>query len=129
MPQPAVWKIVISDPAARAGVREVEVQRGRIIAERSPTVRGATGEVMDFSHLNLDSEGVFTVVNQECGQRGILFDRVDYSLRSGSGGGSPVWTAELFDGRNGKVATFQVAADSGTILSQSKTRDPQPTCR
>jgi hypothetical protein len=123
-PQPAVWKIVFTDPAARAGVQEIEVQRGKIIAERAPTLRGPVGEAMDFTHLNLDSEGVFTVVNQEAAQQGLPFDRVDYTLRSGSGGGSPVWTAELFDGRNGKVGSFQIAADSGAILGRSKSGPP-----
>lgn len=123
-PQPAVWKIILKEPTARGGIREIEVQRGRVISERAPTVRGISGEAMDFSHLNLDSEGVFTVVNQEAQQRGIVFDRVDYSLRSGSGGGSPVWTADLFDRTRGQVASYQIAADSGAILSQSQPRTP-----
>ena len=91
-PQPAVWKIVLSEPGARGGVREVDVQRGKVIGERTPVARGPVGEAMDFSRLNLDSDGVFTIVNQETQKTGQTFDRLDYSLRSGSGGGAPVWT-------------------------------------
>lgn len=120
-PQPAVWKITLSDPASRGGIREVEVQRGKVISERSPVARGAVGEKMDFSRLNLDSEGVFTIVEQETKKTGQSFDRLDYSLRSGSGGGAPVWTVELFDGRRGKVGSMQIAADSGAVLEQSNT--------
>ena len=40
-PQPAVWKIILDDTQARGGVREVEVQGGRIIGERTPTGRAA----------------------------------------------------------------------------------------
>ena len=124
-PQPAVWKIVLSEPGARGGLREVEVQRGKVIAERTPVARGPIGEAMDFSRLNLDSDGVFTIVDQETKKTGQTFDRLDYSLRSGSGGGAPVWTVELFDGRRGKVGTMQLAADSGAVLEQSKAGTPQ----
>ncbi len=122
-PQPAVWKIVMRESGARGGLREIEVQRGRIISERTPTFTGAAGEPMDLTHLNLDSDGLFTVINQEARQSARNFDRVDYVLRSGSGGGSPVWTADLYDGRNGKVETMQVAADSGTVLARSRAGD------
>lgn len=117
--QPAVWKIVLSEPGSRGGVREVEVQRGKIISERSPVARGPLGEVMDFSRLNLDSDGVFTIVDQEAQKIPQPFDRLDYTLRSGSGGGAPVWTVELFDGRRGKVGTMQIAADTGAVLEKS----------
>ena len=118
MPQPEVWKIILAESDARAGVREIEVQRGKIISERTVS-RGTHGEAMDFSRLNLDSEGLFTIINRETEQQGLPFDRVDYVLRSGSGG-APVWTADLYDGARGKVAAIQIAADSGVILGQTK---------
>lgn len=118
-PQPAVWKITLADSGARGGVREVEVQSGRIIGERTPVARGPVGEPMDFSRLNLDSEGVFTIVDQETKKQALVFDRLDYQLRSGSGGGAPVWTVDLFDGRRGKVSTMKLAADSGVVLEQN----------
>ena len=117
--QPAVWTITLSEPGSRGGVREVEVQRGKIIGERTPVTRGPLGEPMDFSRLNLDSDGVFTIVDQEAQKIPQAFDRLDYTLRSGSGGGAPVWTVELFDGRRGKVGTMQIAADSGAVLDKS----------
>lgn len=126
VPQPAVWKIIFNDPGARGGLREMEVQRGQVIGERAPTAQGVAGEAMDLAHLNLDSDGLFTLLNQEARRQGFAFDRVDYSLRSGSTSGSPVWTADLFSAREGKLATFQVAADSGAILSQNRTAPAQP---
>ena len=118
--QPAVWKVILREPGARGGIREVEVQGGKIIGERTPVARGPVGDAMDFSRLNLDSEGAFTIINQETKKQELKFDRLDYALRSGSGGGAPVWTVELFDGRRGKVATIQLAADTGAILDQSR---------
>ena len=124
MPQPAVWKIILAESDARGGVREIEVQRGKIISERTPTSRGTHGEPMDFSRLNLDSEGVFTIINKEAEQQGLPFDRIDYALRSGGGGGAPVWTANVYDGARGHVATMQIAADTGVILGQTKGNAP-----
>src|SRR5258708_3386070 len=63
-PEPETWRVTLEDPAARGGVRELEVQRGQIVGEKTPVGR-APGSPMNFNQLNLDSEGVFTVGNQE----------------------------------------------------------------
>jgi hypothetical protein len=117
-PQPTSWKLTIDDPRARGGVREIEVRGGRITGERTPVGRDF-GPQMNFNQLNLDSDGAFTVANQEAEKRGIPFERIDYTLSSSSGGGAPLWTIELFEGRNGKVATLRIAADSGAIVEQN----------
>ncbi|MEI9894711.1 MAG: hypothetical protein WDN28_12680 [Chthoniobacter sp.] len=117
-PQPPVWKIVIDDPRARGGVREVEVQRGRITGERTPTSHGV-GNAMNFNQLNLDSEGAFTIANQEAEKSSVPFDHVDYVLKAGTGGGAPVWQMDLLDGKSGHVGSVDVAADSGTVLRRN----------
>jgi len=114
-PQPAAWKIVIEDPRSRGGVREVEVQRGKVVGERTPTSHGL-GAPMNFNQLNLDSEGAFTVANQEAEKTNVLFDHVDYTLRAGTGGGVPVWQLDLSDGKNGRVGSVEIAADSGAVV-------------
>lgn len=124
MPQPAVWKIVIDDPRARGGVREVEVQRGKIVSERTPTSHG-TSSAMNFNQLNLDSEGAFTIANQEAQKGNVPFDHIDYLLRAGTGGGAPVWQMDLVDGRNGHVGSVDIAADSGSVLRKNFDR-PRP---
>jgi hypothetical protein len=123
-PQPAVWKVIIDEPRARGGVREIEVQRGKIIGERTPTSRSA-GSPMNFNQLNLDSEGAFTIANQEAQKANTLFERVDYLLKSGTNGGAPVWELELFDGRNGRSGVLTIAADSGTVLHRQFDRSPR----
>jgi len=117
VPQPQVWKITASDPAARGGLVEAEVQRGRIISQRTPTNRGGAGAILDLNRLNLDSDGAFTVADQEMRRRTVPFDRIDYTLRSASTGQPPVWTLDLFD-HGSKVAVMHIAADTGTILEQ-----------
>lgn len=121
-PQPTSWKLTIDDPRARGGVREIEVRGGRIAGERTPVGRDF-GPQMNFNQLNLDSDGAFTVANQEAEKRGIAFDRIDYTLNSGSGGGAPLWTIELFEGRNGRVGLLRIAADSGTVVEQNFNAD------
>ena len=115
MPQPAVWKLVIDDAHARGGVRELEIERGKIVSEKTPTGHDVGG-AMNFSQLNLDSEGAFTIANQEAQKANTLFSTVDYILKSGTGGGVPVWDLELFDGKSGHVGTVEISADSGTVL-------------
>jgi hypothetical protein len=115
MPQPSVWKIVIDDPRARGGVRELEVQHGKIVSERTPTHPSGSG-AMNFNQLNLDSEGAFTVANQEAQKTNVFFDHVDYLLKAGTGGGAPVWELDLSDGKHGRVGSVEIAADSGTVL-------------
>lgn len=121
-PQPATWRLTIDDPRARGGVREIEVRGGKIVGERTP-VGHDYGAPMNFTALNLDSDGAFTVANQEAEKRGIPFERIDYILTSGSGGGAPLWTVELSDGRKGRVGTLRVAADSGAIVEENFAAD------
>jgi len=118
-PQPGVWRIMLDDPNARGGVREVEVSKGRIISEHTP-VRAYTGSsanlVMDFKRLNLDSEGAFTIANQEATKRNVGFDSVDYTLRSDDQTNAPVWILKLLDASNVNVGTIYIAADSGAVV-------------
>jgi hypothetical protein len=124
-PQPQVWKITAGDAGARGGVTEADIQRGKVISQRNPTARAGVGTPLDLNQLNLDSDGAFTVVNQEMERRNAPFDRIDFVLRSAAPGRPPVWYLELFDGSNGRIATFEVSADSGTILQQNVgTADP-----
>ena len=127
VPQPQVWKIVAVDPSARGGLTEAEIQRGKIIGLRTPTARGGGGTPMDLNQLNLDSDGAFTVADQQMQKQAVPFDRIDYVLRSPGSRQAPVWTLDLFD-RGTKVATMQIAADSGALLDH-QTFVPSQTSR
>jgi hypothetical protein len=118
MPQPAVWKITLEEARARGGIREMDVQKGTVIAERTPSSSRLAGAPMNFTQLNLDSDGAFTIANQEAQKLGIPFDQIDYVLRSGTGGGAPVWQLELTDTKLGRAGGIDIAADTGAILMQ-----------
>ena len=117
VPQPSVWKIVLDDPHARGGIRELEVQNGKIVGERTPLDRDAVSP-MALTQLNLDSEGAFTVANQEADKLNKQFDHVDYTLQSGAGNGSPVWKLDLNDSKAGHVGSIVIAADTGNIVHE-----------
>jgi hypothetical protein len=117
VPQPSIWKIVLDDSRARGGIREIEVQNGKIVGERTPLDHGAVSPMV-LTQLNLDSEGAFTVANQEAQKLNKPFDHVDYVLQSGGANGAPVWKLEMIDSKAGHVGNIVIAADTGDILHE-----------
>jgi len=120
-PQPAKWVVVLDDPLARGGVREIEVAGGKIVSERTPVKQtaGAAGALMDFHKLNLDSSGAFTVAEDLARKAKLGFDSVDYTLRCGDANAAPAWVVELFDAQRRSVGTVSIAADTGVPISNS----------
>lgn len=116
-PQPETWKILIDDPGARGGVREVEVGNGRIVSERTPlrsAVEGSLGAVVDTSKLNLDSSGAFTLAQQTADKSHVTFATADYALRVDERG-NPIWKVAL-QRQNGEPAgTIFLGANHGTV--------------
>ena len=116
-PQPREWKIIVKDASSRGGTKEFDVQGTRILGEKTPSFR-ATGSPMNMSQLNLDSDGVHQVAESEAKKTGFPYDHADYTLRAGTHGGSPVWEIRLVDDKSGDVATLNVAATTGNIVSK-----------
>lgn len=116
-PQPETWKILLDDPKARGGVREVEVQNGRITSERTPmreSVEGSLGAVVDTTKLNLDSSGAYTVAQQTAASSHVNFTTVDYALRVDERG-NPIWQVTLQRGNGEPGGTIYIGANHGTI--------------
>ncbi len=121
VPQPETWVVVIDDPLARGGVREIEVANGRVVSERTPVKKYSgisTGTAMNFERLNLDSKGAFTIAEQEAKIARVSFDAVDYILRKDEDRGFPVWKLQLLDPELRRVATLTIAADTGAVLGR-----------
>lgn len=118
--QPARWKIWIDDPAARGGVRELEVSGNQITSERTPVKpewAGAKG--MDLAHLNLDSDGAYQVATQEAKNKGIELSKVQFLLAVDRDTGKPGWTVQMSDAKDQRVGAIKINADSGTIVSSA----------
>jgi hypothetical protein len=115
-PQPETWKIVIDDPRARGGTRELEVAGGRIVSERTPvrSVAGATeGATIKTARLNLDSSGAFSVARYTADKSGTRFETASYTLRTDERG-DPTWIVTLHN-RSRPVGTIYIGANRGTV--------------
>jgi hypothetical protein len=117
-PQPVDWRISLNDPAARGGVRELEVVSGQISSERTPARPEVAGVApVDLTKLNVDSDGAFHTAEQEASRNQVGFDSVNYRLAADGDNGQPVWTLELFDYEQRPVGKVRVAANNSALLS------------
>ncbi len=116
-PQPATWRILLDDPQAGGGVREVEVSNGKIISERTPlrsAVEGSLGATIDTAKLNLDSSGAYTVAQQTAEKSHVPFTTADYTLRVDERG-NPVWIVALHRQDGEPAGAIHIGANHGTI--------------
>ena len=122
VPQPTVWTVLLNDPLARGGVREIEVSKGHIVSERTP-IKAYTGQgegsLLNFTLLNLDSDGAFTVAEGEARAAQIGFFGADYLLRCDDSGSAPIWVVQLLDPQQRSLGSVSIAADSGTVVAKT----------
>jgi hypothetical protein len=117
-PQPNRWVIVLDDPAARGGVRELEIVSNQVASERTPVgSEFAGGKTIDLNQLNLDSDGAYQVAEGEAKKNGASFDKVDYRLSADSSAGKPLWVVNLRDSQRQDTGIVKVAADTGALVS------------
>lgn len=116
--EPETWKIVLSDPRAKTGGREIAVRKGRITSDSAPKKPRPAGTPMDLSLLNLDSEGVLAVINQQT-EAATSAERIDYTLSNGMERGTPVWMVKLRPPRTRSVTSMEIAADTGEVLAMT----------
>ncbi len=117
-PQPVAWRVLLSDPAARGGQRELDIVSGQVTSERTPVRPPASGSTpIDLTKLNLDSDGAFRAAEKEASRNQVGFDNVNYRLAVDAASGQPVWNLEMFDYEQRPVGTVRIAAGNGTLLS------------
>ncbi|NBV85540.1 MAG: hypothetical protein EBS01_04595 [Verrucomicrobia bacterium] len=119
-PQPAVWRVVLEEGGAKAATQEYDVQRDKVVGIRRASASFPPGSRLNLASIQLDSDGVFTIANNEALRANVSFDRLDYVLSTGSPGGSPAWKVELFDGPSVRVGLLRIAADTGVIIERSR---------
>jgi len=117
-PQPGIWKVTIENSGDRGGVLELEVQKGRVVGKRVPIAR-PSGSRLNLSVIQLDSDGVFSIADNEAVRAGLSYDRLNYTLGSANQAGLPTWSVELYDGPSVRVATLKIAADNALVLERS----------
>ncbi len=133
-PQPVAWRVVLDDPAARGGERELDIVSGQVSSERAPVRSPGSGSApIDLTKLNLDSDGAFRAAEKEASRNQVGFDSVNYRLSADAGSGQPVWNLEMFDYEQRPVGNVRIAAGNGALLSAGNwvsenrsVRGPQP---
>lgn len=116
-PQPETWKILLEDPRARGGVREIEVRHGKITSQRTRvgSVAGSSeGATIDTARLNLDSSGAYAVASHTAEKSNTPFATVSYTLRTGDSG-DPVWILTLQNKSSRAVGTIYIGANRGDV--------------
>ena len=128
-PQPQEWKVVLSDPVARGGVREIVASGDVIVSQRAP-LKGYTGVGSEpsiaLTRLNLDSDRAFEIANKEAVAKKIAFSWVDYTLRANAAGGDPMWILRLHDSMGIKVGVIQISAENGAVIVPLEASEPPP---
>lgn len=119
-PQPEAWVLLFNDPAARGGVREIVVQDGAILSERTP-LSGFSGvgdlPVLPSARLNLDSDGAFRIANEEAKREGVGFHWVNYTLRfDAATGEGPLWVLDLVDIAGVSAGSVVISAETLGIV-------------
>jgi hypothetical protein len=116
-PQPEKWKIILQDPGAGGGVRELQVANDRIASDRPPG-RGAAGSTegatIDMARLNLDSSGAYAVASYTAEKSHTQFATVDYTLRTDQRR-EPIWIVTLLSKSSRPVGTIHIGATRGTV--------------
>lgn len=116
-PQPKKWKIILQDPEARGGVRELEIAEGKIDSDRKPE-RGLAGSpegaTIDVTRLNLDSSGAYAVASHTAETSHTSFATANYTLRTDERG-EPVWIVTLLNRASRPVGTIYIGATRGTV--------------
>ncbi len=116
-PQPEKWKIILEDPGARGGARELQVADARITSDRPAGRRAAGstgGATIDTAHLNLDSNGAYAVASHTAELSHANFATVDYTLRTNERG-EPIWIVTLLNRSSRPVGTIYIGATRGTV--------------
>jgi hypothetical protein len=117
-PQPETWKILLQDPRARGGVREVEVANGNLVSDRTlsrAVVGSAEGATINTARLNLDSSGAYAVASHTADKSGTRFEKVSYTLRTDDRG-DPVWIVTLQRASGRPVGTIHINCNRGNVV-------------
>src|SRR5436853_6520675 len=116
-PQPSTLRILIDDPNARGGIREVEVTDGHITSNRvsSRNVAGTSqGATINPARLNLDSSGAYEVAHRTSDSSHVPFALVSYTLRTDERG-NPTWIVTLQNQNRRPLGTIYIGATKGTV--------------
>ena len=118
-PVPAEWVVLLADPAARGGVRELTVANGQITGERTPLAGFsdiASRPALDRAKVLVDAGSVFETVQREAVQCELGFHWIDYSLATNPQTLQPEWIVRLYDSAGSLAGTVRLSAVGGEVI-------------
>jgi hypothetical protein len=129
-PQPQEWKVILRDPGARGGIREIIASGDVVVSQRTP-LRGYSDLISQspivLTRLNLDSDRAFDIANKQAIAKRVGFSWVDYTLRASAVGGSPMWILRLYNNMGSQVGVIQISAENGSVISPLEPAPLPPT--
>lgn len=118
-PMPSEWAVLLADPSARGGVREMTVADGQVTSERTPLAGYSdisSRPALDRSKVAVDAASVFDIAQREAVRSQLGFHWLEYTLATNPQTFQPEWTVRLHDNSGSLVGTLRIAATGGGIL-------------
>ena len=118
-PMPAEWAVLLADPSARGGVREMTVANGQITSERTPLAGYSdisSRPALDRAKVSVDASSAFDIAQREAVQSQLGFHWIDYTLATNPQTFQPEWTVRLYDSSGSLAGTTRIAALGGEVI-------------
>jgi len=118
-PMPAEWAVLLADPSARGGVREMTVANGQITSERTPLAGYSdisSRPALDRTKVSVDASSAFDIAHREAVQSQLGFHWIDYTLATNPQTFQPEWTVRLYDSSGSLAGTTRIAALGGEVI-------------
>lgn len=118
--EPPQWVLLCKDSKAQGGIREIIVENGAVISERTPLRNfGGVGDlpVLSLSKIKLDSNIVFHTAHQTAIQHDLEFHWLNYTLRTNMETGKPCWFVGFIDYLGVHVGDMVLSAENLAVIS------------
>jgi hypothetical protein len=124
-PTPAVWTVVVHDPASPTRLSEYSV-RGPRVEDRRPCQLYYPKRVpegyFDYGKVAVDSAAAFRAADREAGIARIGFDLIDYRLRCREFSDDPIWDVTMRTADGVALGTVSISNKTGKVLRAVWTR-------
>lgn len=122
-PQPAEWILYRGRPNASLFQATGIKSSGLILSGTAP--RREVGlaphaRPINFSVINLDSNGAYRIAKREARKENFKFGRIDYELKMSHLGGVPAWYLRLFNEEKFYMGEMALSAATGEVLHPLK---------
>jgi hypothetical protein len=118
-PEPERWHVLVHDPKAESGLREVVVTDGKKTADRTLSQFAealAATDVLGPDSVKVDSAQVGKIALQFGLANQLNVSALHYDLRKSGPEAAPLWTVTCLDANGSELGKIVVSASSGTVI-------------